>query len=218
MKTERKPRNAESEERVETERSDPSSKNSRDEIEAAQNLKCCRPPRTASHRIANVHSYRRIAFSAKSPPSPPSIVIRAPAGTPPSRRRGDIRRSKRQRANAIYTRLNGMSRRNCWYVARLLLVLHDLDLLLVGDQLVVALGREVHGGRGDGAAGQDEEGPRGGDEGPRGVEVPTIEEALVVVVKVGLDVLGWLGLCLCLGCEGGGETYHYGHARHLHDT
>lgn len=56
------------------------------------------------------------------------------------------------------------------------------------DELVVAFDGEVEGGYGDGDGGEEEDGPAGGAEGPREVEVPAGPEALVVVEEEGLGV------------------------------
>jgi len=56
------------------------------------------------------------------------------------------------------------------------------------NELVVAFDGEVEGGYGDGDGGEEEDGPAGGAEGPREVEVPAGPEALVVVEEEGLGV------------------------------
>jgi hypothetical protein len=74
-------------------------------------------------------------------------------------------------------------------------------VVVVGDELVVALGGQVEGGQPDADGGQDEEGPGEGDEVEARVEVPAVPEAGVVVEEVGLE-----GVRRCAGWEVWGHT------------
>jgi len=60
-----------------------------------------------------------------------------------------------------------------------------LDIGRVGNELVVALGREVDGGCCDSQRSERQEGPARSAERPREVEVPAIPESLVVVEEEG---------------------------------
>ena len=62
-----------------------------------------------------------------------------------------------------------------------------LDIGRVGNELVVALGREVDGGCCDSQRSERQEGPARSAERPREVEVPAIPESLVVVEEEGLE-------------------------------
>jgi hypothetical protein len=64
-----------------------------------------------------------------------------------------------------------------------------LDLVLVRNELVIALGWEVHGAEDDTEGNEEEDDPRGSDEVKARVELPAIPEARVVVVEGGLGVL-----------------------------
>jgi hypothetical protein len=63
-----------------------------------------------------------------------------------------------------------------------------LNVLLVENQVVVALGRQVQRTGDDAEGGDDEDDPGGGDEVEARVEVPAVPEALVVVVEVSLGL------------------------------
>lgn len=128
----------------------PAAKNARDESRSSNAKKKWNiEPQKHTLRIASLtFSHVAMLHPFSSDQGNPFYLVdsatRAPVDIQQSHRRGYIRRSKRQRANAIYTLSNGVS--TCrWYLARLLLVLHDFDLLLVRDKLVVAFRREVHG-------------------------------------------------------------------------
>ena len=64
-----------------------------------------------------------------------------------------------------------------------------LDLRLVGNELVVALDGEVEGGSDYAETCEGENGPAGGAERPRDVEMPAVPEAGVVVEEEGLELL-----------------------------
>jgi hypothetical protein len=60
--------------------------------------------------------------------------------------------------------------------------------VLVEEELVVALSREVQRAGDDTDRCEDKNGPRGGDEVEARIEVPAVPEAGVVVVQEGLGV------------------------------
>lgn len=95
----------------------------------------------------------------------------------------------------------------------LLFILDDFKVL-VGDKLVVAFRRQIDRGGGNGKTGQNEDGPRGSAQGPRGIQVPALEEPIVVVKEVGLLMLA--PHVLIAHCAG--LTYHNGHADTLHEA
>lgn len=88
----------------------------------------------------------------------------------------------------------------------LLVVLYNLEIV-VGDEFIVAFGREVERGRCHAQTGEEEGDPGCSAERPRGIEVVTRNrEAVVVVEDVGLGVLVFLSMFTAVVAESAGRS------------